>query len=41
MFPFFIKVGEANVLLKLTYLQSRDTIQKHHIFHTKQYQDQV
>ena len=36
---FFIKVGAANVFLKLNYLQRRvDTIQQDHISHTKQYQ---
>ena len=36
---FFIKVGVTNVLLKLNYLQSRvDTIEKYHVFQTKQYQ---
>ena len=35
---FFIKVGAVNVLLKLNYLQSRDTIQKDHIYHTMEYQ---
>ena len=36
---FFIKVGAANVLLKLNYLLSRvDTILKDHIYHTKQHQ---
>ena len=40
-YSFFIKVGEAKVLLILNYLQSRvrvDTIQKDHFYHTKQYQ---
>ena len=35
---FFIAIGGANVLLKLNYLKSRDTIQKDHIYSTKQYQ---
>ena len=34
-----MKIGAANVLLKLNYLQSRVyRIQKNHIYHTKQYQ---
>ena len=33
---FFIKVGEANMLLKLNYLQNR--VDTTHIYHTKQYQ---
>ena len=36
---YFIKVGAANGLLKLNYLQSIvETIQKDHIYHMKQYQ---
>ena len=35
---FFIKTGVANFLLKLNYLKSRNTIQKDHIYHIKQYQ---
>ena len=37
---FSMKVGAAaNVLMKLNYLQSRvETLQKDHIYHTKQYQ---
>ena len=35
---FFIKVGAANFVLKLNYLQCKDTIQKDHIYHTKHYQ---
>ena len=34
-----MKVGVAIVLLKLNYLLSRvDTVQKDHLYHTKQYQ---
>ena len=35
---FFLKVGAENVLLKLNYIQSRNTIQKDHIYHTRQCQ---
>ena len=38
-FKYFFFIKAANAFLKLNYLQSRvHTIQKDHIYHTKQYQ---